>query len=359
MFFEENRGFFLNLDSRDTTMAEFTSGFGGAGVPNSTGGFNSTQDSAGVSKDLFEKFLHSRFEGISAEADRVGFCKECGNAMSVIGSTEYRCDCGYITEGFEKEEHGAAEGTGSAIRVTSGGKTRYYSAPVDQLAVQHKSLQEHMAKKMAAYAGPPFRQNIVASAVAQYNKIQRAARDDTSAGKKFLRRGAIKDEMLAAIIYYECIREGVARRKADVAALMHLQGSGFSQGESIVRELVSQGIIDLPIDQESPAGYVRRYLDLLNIDEKWEKLVVDLYEISNAKRIGTQALMTTRIVAFIWLLIEQLGLKIDSATVEAACDNIRANTFRRYCEQHIWDRINVFAPALRAADLPWQRQQKK
>ena len=310
--------------------------------------------------NTFEDFINASYQNDPAEIVSIGQCPECKKSMIVVSTTEYLCECGHWEDGFEKEPVVHGDGGGS-LRVQGNGKTRYYNASGDYSTLQKKTLEDHLAQRVALYKGTPFPKNVIASAISKYNCVQKNIKQEIinpATGvieqKKFVRRGSIKDEMLAALIYYEGIRAGITRKKPDVAALMGLQTSGFSHGEDIVRTLVAQQIIDLPIDLETPEGYVVRYLELLGIDPRWTGFVIEMYEVSERVRIGYQTLMTTKLVAFIWLINEQAKLGFTKEIVERSCDNIRGNTFMKFYAV-IWTYLPVFARTMKTYGLSWDR----
>jgi transcription initiation factor TFIIIB Brf1 subunit/transcription initiation factor TFIIB len=128
-----------------------------------------------------------------------------------------------------------------------------------------------------------------------------------------VRRGNIKDEVLAGLIYFECIRASIVRKKKDIALFMKLPTNGFSRGEDILRNLQAEGKIDIPVDEEPIEGFVDRYLEELNLDNpNYIKFIVELVDESERRKIGMNSQLSSKAVGALWIIITQCGLNISS-----------------------------------------------
>ena len=164
--------------------------------------------------------------------------------------------------------------------------------------------------------------------------------------KKFVKRGSIKDEVLAAILYYECIAAGTARKKRDIAALMRLPTFGFSKGEHILRDLRAKGQIDIDMDNEPISSFVDRYMEALGLeDQRYKDFIEKIVVLSEERKIGMNSQISSKIVGAIYLLITTKGLPITIHALEKATDNTKKNTFTKFYNA-IKANMDIFGDAI-------------
>jgi hypothetical protein len=279
------------------------------------------------------------------------YCPDCKIPMDIVG-LEYQCNgCGrmaIVVESSSKEDISSGR-----LHISTGSsKGKFYNPIADYSKTQRKALSDQFSKLQADYMDRnrdyiAIPNRVLDSACDLYNTIQKKvmqrddgttiiindSTDDSSAQskcKKFVRRGTIKDEILAALIYIQCQNEGVSRKKKDIAAFMKLSTQGFSRGEDILRNLKAQGVIDLAMDDEQGSGYIERYLTTLDIDLKYIGFINEIVELSEVNHICMTSQTGSKIVGTIWILIKLLNLKINAKQLESATDNTKKNTFDKF-----------------------------
>ncbi len=189
-------------------------------------------DNDTVSEDKFKKFAAAK---PIEEEQRHNYCPECKIPMESKNG-EYQCGtCGAIGEPIETVSESPATCT---IKICNGGKTRIFNVTNDYSRIQRKNIMDKLVRNNNEYTGNKFSRDILQKVTNIYNNIQKIVQEETNENgelvrKKFVRRSGIKDEVLAALIYYECIRAGMARKKKDIALMMKLPTNGFSTGENI------------------------------------------------------------------------------------------------------------------------------
>lgn len=290
---------------------------------------------------------------------KYNYCPNCDTPMDLAG-IEYQCrDCGLtkLNESDGNKDHD--ETVSGSIRITTGAnRGRFYNVNGDYARTQKKMILDQLVSRQSKYSGPAFPMNILNATACQYNLIQKMIMEDeidedgkVSGQKKFVRRGNIKDEVLAGLIHFECIRENLVRKKKDIAEFMGLNTNGFARGEDILRNLEAEGKIDIPVDKEPIEGFVDRYLCALDLENaKYNQFIIDLVNESEAKKIGMNSQISSKIVGAIWILITKYKLGITSQALEKAADNTKKNTFTKFskiildnmnCFGHIFDRHGV------------------
>lgn len=287
------------------------------------------------------------------------YCPKCAIPMELAG-TEYHCSvCGLTKHCKQSMDH--SESSGGSVRISTGpNKGKFYNISGDYAKTQRKMILLYLMQHHSKYSGSAFPINVLTNAANQYNNIQKFITEDNydSDGnvcgvKKFVRRGAIKDEILAALVYFEGIRENIIRKKRDVALFMGLVTNGFSRGETILRNLEAEGKIDIPLDAETTVGFVDRYMEGLNLDSaQYNAFIIDLVGESEKRKIGMNSQLSSKIVGAIWIIITKCKLNITALELEKAADNTKKNTFVKFYNI-VFSNIGTFAAVFRAHNIPF------
>lgn len=263
-------------------------------------------------------------------------CSNCHRVKDVIGGIK---DCSTTTSGVLKTSFG-------------GGKRSIYTSVPDNTKSQRKQILDQLTRLNAEYEGhPKFPLPILTAAAEQYNVIQQVVIDvfdkegSVCGSKKIVKRSSIKDEVLGALIYYQCIIQKSSRKCRDVAIFMQLQSTGISRGNTMVRQLHNSGKINIPIHAEPSNDFVRRYLQslgLFKLDEhenptdrslRYEGFVNDLVALSVKLSVSWSSVQSSKIVGAIWVLIIHEKLDISHNKVTECCDSIKKNTFTKFSSQ--------------------------
>lgn len=299
--------------------------------------------SFGLETDFVDEKIFNAFSEVRPDESEVtqhNYCPDCKIPMTLAGN-EYQCNqCGQMQQYIVDAVKDTDEIVNSSIRISTGSnKGRFYNITGDYTKTQKKIVLDQLLRNQSNFKGNAFPINILNAAATLYNNIQKLITEDdvdengnVKGQKKFVRRGYIKDEVLAAIIYFECIREKLVRKKRDIALFMKLPNNGFSRGEDILRNLHAEGKIDIPCDGDEPIiGYVDRYLEALNLDDPiWSNFIIDLVTVSENKKIGMNSQLSSKVVAAVWILNIQCGLNKSPQIIEKACDNTKKNTFTKF-----------------------------
>ena len=308
---------------------------------------------AAARKAAFERFSSPLVED-AIKALPYNYCPECRVPMALT-SSEYLCSCGIAVD--NSIENGKdANATAAAIRISSGSNSgKFYNVVGDYSKTQHKAIMKQLLSCHMHYKGTTaFPRNVINATAASYNNIQRTITeemtlpDGTTVTKKFVKRGTIKCEILAALMFYECVRVGLVRKKKDIAMFMDLETYGFSRGETILRNLAAEGRIDLPLnDDEVASRFVDKYAEALNIvDQGHIDFVTELVELSEERRICMRSHLSSKVAGAMWVLIRHARLDITETELERAADNTKRHTFMRFYEA-VFSNMTVFGPLFR------------
>ena len=302
--------------------------------------------------ELFDQFCNA-LAGMNLEQKQSAtLCEKCGEPIRVSGD-EGRCiECGNIQVYYRVRD--ANEQSFGRVRLKSrGGKIHVYNTGNSGYErTQKKVISNLLAHNQADFDGEPFPDNVVSAVIRLYSEIQYLTEDgeDGKSKKKFVRRGNLKEEVIAALIYFECNRAGQMRKKRDIARFMKLPTCGFSRGEDIIRGLQAEGFIDLPVDAETVDGFVIRYLKNLAIfaglrelaDQTSISFVSALVNESETLNISRNSQTCSKVAGAIWLLCKYKFPGISVAQIERATDNTKKTTFMRFSLE-IEDKLAIFA----------------
>lgn len=309
-----------------------------------------------ISLGEFELVDDSAFDDLNkvVEVDDLphNHCPDCNIAM-IFSHSEYCCpQCHRVethTELFKEREDIST----GVVRISTGShKGKFYNISSDYSKTQKKCIYDQLVRNHMNFQGNAFPLTVLSAVAERYNNIQKFITEDDidSEGnirgqKKFVRRGSIKDEVLAGLIHFECIREGLVRKKKDIAEFMKLPTSGFSRGEDILRNLHAEDKVDIPVDDEPLEGFIDRYLEALEIDDdpRYSAFIVDIVNASERSRIGMSSQISSKIVGALWIIICRCKLNISVAELERAADNTKKNTFIKFYKD-VTSRPRVFLP---------------
>lgn len=284
-------------------------------------------------------------ERVSAERTRDGICSVCGLQMLFAGSN-YQCDlCGIETAG--EIESDKSESTGGSRRMQIGGRQRVFNTGGDVSHTQRKALLEDLNRKntMYAHAGktvengvlvfrPAIPTSVIHDVANTYNLLQQTpitkAYGEKTVASKFMHRGDVRAEILAALIYYKCLKHGHPRKRQDCARLMDLQNYGFARGESILRRMVALKYVNMEFRDDDPRPAAEALIERLDMNIDHADFVVELVERCIDLQIGSTCLITSKVAGAIWILICHCGLPITSQQVEVAADSTKKNTFNKF-----------------------------
>lgn len=314
-------------------------------------------DVTSMNDTLFQQFSESFVEN---EDYRHNYCPDCKFPMELSG-IEYHCRYCGLTQTNEMDGCGDHEETvSSSIRITTGANSgRFYNTANDYTKTQKKIILDQLLQRQSSYNGPAFQVNILNAAATQYNCIQKFIKEDDldengyiQGQKKFVRRGNIKDEVLAGLIYFEGIREKIVWKKKDIAMFMGLVTGGFARGEDILRTFEAEGKIDIPVDEEPIEGFVDRYLEALNLDNvNYGKFITEIVEESEKRKIGMNSQLSSKIVGALWIIINKCHLNITAHQLEKAADNTKKNTFTKFYNV-VFNNMGVFTHIFSKYGIP-------
>jgi hypothetical protein len=265
-------------------------------------------------------------------------CSECGGVMMKV------------TDGMQCELCGKTKRMSDTVNdAATCGKN--YNA-INYQKLQAKNIRDLLTQNKGI-TGIDIHRNILTAAAKTYNEIQTLTKDETDIdgkvikSKKYIKRGNVKNEILAALIYFECLKQGFGVKKQEIASFMRLSKSGFSNGESEVLRLHSEGRISISLESEIISSFARKYLEKMGLIDvpNYYDFVVKIVDRSIRYRVGTSNTVNSKVIGTISLLVEKEGLDITHQQIETTCDETRKNTFLKFhkeIDRNIMRFIDIF-----------------
>lgn len=255
-------------------------------------------------------------------------CDECGVSMELSED-----DAGFIVcplcgrmshcdVASDISEQGNAK-----VRMKTGGSSRVYNISQENSQSQLAALIAEFTAHHRVYTGPAIPTMITARVARDYNNLQKLTAAGTISASY---RGNVKGQILAAMIYFTCLRNRISRTKKEVKAFMGLEhNSGISQGERIVRKLHSHGVIDI-VEEESAATMAARFLEALGIVGGIE-FIAGCVAMADKYFLCTACQLASKVNGALWVYIRYSRLRISDEEIEAKVTT-RRSTFMKFAD---------------------------
>lgn len=316
-----------------------------------------------VDEDAFETLQDAR-PVVTTAVVAWDFCPAC-NIKMMNDDNGMSCSiCGLVAQSVSKQ-HDVID-AGRIKRSTGSKKGKIFTMSGNNTeATQKKNIRGQLQIYADAYKGAPIPPDILTSVTNQYIDIQKKVtnreniikieKGEPRGRKQFIHRGNLKDEILATLISYECVRRGCTRKSADIALFMQLQTAGFSDGEKEIRQLAADGIIELPTDENEIDGFIYRYMARLMLPEELHNncrnFVTDIVNLSDQYNIDISSQPVTKIAGCLWAYVSYKHIKYSLDQLEAATDNTKRNTFMKFFIK-IVSNMNIFRIVFEKHNVP-------
>lgn len=267
-------------------------------------------------------------------------CSICDTVMKLIFTDTYECP---ICEQQYNHQDSIAENTGTdelQIRDASGRLRRTRSRNSDY---RKQQIQTNKARLMTANdlwaeatGNQKLPEEVLDEAAKLYSSLQIAYYNIRRV--KFVRRGNIKDQILACLVHKILKKKGMPRQRAEIASIFKLDITGFSTGETQIQELENVLNLDLVYDpSDEIVDLATRYLK--SLDSKVSKtlyttrnlqFIVDLVIRAEVIKCGICCYLYSRVAGAVFLFATELNLKLHNRVIESSCDKCKKNTFERF-----------------------------
>lgn len=332
---------------------------------------NELFDKNGCAGDLFALINDDDFEAFndndaSLMSEDWRLCGNCNKNMQRVDS-QYRCGlCGKTTGIIEYDDNYNPSvdqynttNNSAALRVVGPQSYKFSRALTVSMAPKYSDTQKKETTKQlqrfnAQSKADIFPICILKDTAEMFNNIQKL---------EVVRRGNGRKGAIAACLSFVCAKEGMSRKPKTIAKFLGIRESDLSRGDKLLRQLHSDGLIEIPIHHNPISDYLMRYFHKLSIDEKYIKVsqrVID--EASDvSKCTPNNAQQSTKCAGVIYALCIQLNLCIDKHSIEKACE-ISKTTFIKYYEFLVRNRLvlnKIFKEEFKHMNIPPLKKNKK
>lgn len=267
-------------------------------------------------------------------------CRSCNRRMILLDESMYECPgCSIIhthqisiadTNNTDELQTRDASGNVHKSRTRS---SDYRSIQIQANKFKLITMNDNWAKETGR---DKIHEEILDEAAKLYSSLQTAYYG--LRGIKFVRRGNIKDQILASLVYRLLKKKGLVRQRAEIAQIFGLEVTGFSTGESQVQELDKALNLDLISDPaEELIDYATRYLKKLEQLSGQEiycnknlQFVIDIVVRAEVIKCGIHCYLYSRVAGAVYMLTLELNLGLKNKIIEASCDCCKKNTFERF-----------------------------
>lgn len=272
-------------------------------------------------------------------------CTECNIQMQPNINNTLTCPkCGYIKKviienlEYEPSMNGYNTNDNYHIPIKCIGKnSSQYQKFLRNNTSQYKIIQESLIKKRLEnlnYKSTNFiiPKNIINNVIEQYKKIRDISK---------IHRGEILNGMLASLLYYECLKEGIIRKPKEIAEWYSITENNLSKGDKILKELEQKKLIELPNSQNYSNEYILSYLNRINIDLNYFNFINKLLIKIEKDKIGNpNARLSTKIVSLLFLLI--ISKKLNITPEELSNEfKISVSTFKTFYSEIFKNKVLI------------------
>lgn len=248
----------------------------------------------------------------------------CSTTMRNDG-VNYFCDICNSTYDYETDRQGMETAKRAYIKISSGSHGKYYNTQQDAEITQQENIYKHLLDMQNQYEGYQISKDILATVMKNYAQIQCLE----------VKRGNHKDEILAALIFFECINQNAERKRKDIAVFMQLKTGGFARGEATLRNFVANGEVNVKLGEESVSGYADKYMEILELGKcvgisKYAPMISEIINRADEKRLDVSSLTSSKVAGTIWFIVVKVKYDMRLKELEKKCDNIKSNTIKKF-----------------------------
>ena len=265
--------------------------------------------------DDFARLLNESLDDTNAEEDAVNYrlCINCKiDMLPDINNAMYCSKCGLVQKcitdnsNYEPSMNGYNTNGNHHIPIRCVGKNSFkYQKQLRITTSQYSVVQEANLKRQLNSRNNNssdlmIPKSVVASALEQYKLIRKTSK---------IHRGDVLKGILAAIIYYECLKRSIVRKPKEICEWYGITENDLSKGDKILRNLEEAKIVTLPINDDNDDKYVSSYLKRMGMSEEYEGLMLEILGRLEKLRIGNpNARLSTKVAALIFLVVVSKGI---------------------------------------------------
>lgn len=307
-----------------------------------------------MSLNLAELMERNEKQQFLNDTPQINVCADCEIPLLIANE----CTCPNCGRCYSYQTTDGTDPLSGTVKLsTRGGRSKRVGVNSNYSEAQTRSIKTLLMerKRIGDEKKIVIPMDVLNEAVNKYNEMQQIM----DGGKKFVKRANIKNQILASLIKIICDQKGLSRKEQDIARFMGLESDGFSQGDSIVRECVDCGSLNLEITEDplrDARAFAERYLESLGCDAEFIKtkseFIKDCVELSIINRIAFKSKITSKVAGLIYMLNEKLKLKKTVKELEEAVDGTKKSTYIAFVESILKNKL-IFEQTFIKYDIPY------
>lgn len=301
-------------------------------------------------------------------------CIKCNIEMNLTIYNKLICpECGIskevITENYEyntMESYSTSENKTQIINFSGKESNVFQRIARNNNENRYFIIQENITKKRLQNLNydntssdlniPKF---ILMNVLEQYKQIKSI---------KKIYRGEVLKGILAALVYHECLKNGMIRSPKEIIDWANIDVNKFSKGKKIVEELYGANVIEIDNECDITDKYIKSYLIRLNIDEVYFNYIHDMIEeMDTIPKSIFISRIKTKVATLIYMIIKLHDLdieddtllnefKVSITTIKTLYKNILKN---QNCFESIFVKHNLVSRVEYIKNLTSKRRTKK
>ena len=313
-----------------------------------------------IDDDDLSAFMDDDKKSLNDEDWRL--CTNCNINMQTVDS-QYRCSSCGITKNIIDYDEGYTpsslqyntKDTSASLRIVGSDSYRYSRAFIVSTAPNYSNTQRKETTKQLHRFNSQSRKDTFPIIILQetaelFNSIQRLS---------VVRRGNGRLGAIAACLDFICQKNGITRKPKVIAEFIGIEESDLSRGDKLLRQLHSEGRIDILIHHDPIEDYIRQYFQKLDIDMKYKDFIIELIKEASdeTKCEPNNAQQSTKCAGAIYAMGMQIQLTFDKSDIEKVCTISKA-TFLRYYDFLILNR-KALTQVFKKHEIPRLRSKSK
>ncbi len=245
------------------------------------------------------------------------FCKQCGLVQKCITDNN----------NYEPSMSGYNTNSTQHIPIRCVGKDSFkyqheLRVSTSQYAIiQESNLRRQLEGRNFKSDGLMIPKSVITSAIEQYKLIRKTSK---------IHRGDVLKGILASIIYYECVKQGIVRKSKEICDWYDISENDMSKGDKILRTLEEKKVLDLPINDDNDEEYVSSYLKRMGMPMEFKPVMLEILCRLDKLRIGNpNARLSTKVSALVFMFTIAKNIDIQADTISKEF-NIAVSTFKAF-----------------------------
>lgn len=165
-------------------------------------------------------------------------------------------------------------------------------------------------------------------------------------------RKCVKLGLMSACVSYVMTKNNISRPPTDISQQFGIEHKFHSRGDTLIQQMIENGIIESHRHSNPIMDYIKMYIEMLKIDNKYCDFVYEIIQKAEEQRLHVlfDSKNNTKCIGAIWFLIEQLNLQITKEHIAKVCE-ISKTTFFKYYSM-ICTYYKMFVPVMVKHKIP-------